>query len=93
MEQLLHPKPRKPAEESWKLKIINSTAWREALRWFNMTPAERMAAITEAEDAMNTETGAVARALANQAEWNALEETGALEQMDSYGFRWLADGE
>lgn len=93
MERLLHPKPPKPAEESWKLKIINSRPWQEALRWFSMTPAERAAAKTEIEDAINMETGAVARASANQAEWNALEESGALKQMDFFGYYWPADGE
>lgn len=92
MKRLLHPKPKKPADESWKLKIINSRGWKEALRWFSMSPAERTTAITEIEDAINMETGAVARALANQAEWNTLEETGALEQMDFFGFIWPTDG-
>lgn len=93
MERLLHPKPPKPTEESWKTKIINSSAWKEALRWFNMTSAERTAATAEIEDAINTETGAMAQALANQAEWNDLEATGALEQMDFFGFSWPTDGE
>lgn len=91
MERLLHPKPRKPAEESWKLKIIKSPVWQEALRWFGMTPAERSAEIAKIEDAINTETGAVARALANQAEMNILEKTGALKQMDFFGFTWPLD--
>lgn len=91
MEKLLHPKPRKPADENWKLKIINSRGWKEALRWFNMAPAERSAEMAKIEDAINTETGAVARAAANQAEWNALEESGALEQMDFFGFSWPTD--
>lgn len=93
LERLLHPKPPKPKEESWKTKITNSSVWQEALRWFSMTPAERTAAITEIEDAVNMETGAVARALANQAEMNILEETGALEQMDFSGFIWPTDKE
>lgn len=93
MERLLHPKPPKPAEESWKIKIINSPAWQEALRWFKMTPVERKAEMAKAEDAVNTETGAMARALANQAEMNVLEETGVLEQMDFFGFTWPTDEE
>lgn len=91
MERLLHPKPPKPAEESWKTRIINSSAWKEAIRWFSMTPAERAAARAEIEDAVNTETGVVARTLANQAEWNELEKTGALKQMDFFGFIWPTD--
>ncbi len=94
LERELHPKPPKPAEkETWKTKIIKSPIWQETLRWFGMTPAERAAAREEIENALNTETGATARAAANQAEMNVLEETGALEQMDFFGFTWLADGE
>lgn len=93
LERELNPKPRKPKKENWKTRIANSPVWREALRWFSMTPAERAAARAEIEDAVNTETGAAARAAANQAEWNALEETGALGQMDFFGFTWMADGE
>ena len=88
LERELHSKPRKPKKEDWKTRIANSPAWQEALRWFNMTPAERTAAISEIEDALNTETGAMAQTLINQAEMNVLEETGALEQMDFFGFLW-----
>ena len=88
MERKLHPKPAKPKKENWKTKITNGPAWQRALRWFGMTPAERVAAIMEIENAINMETGAAAQALANQAEWNALEETGALEQMDFFGYVW-----
>lgn len=91
MKRLLHPKPPKPAEESWKLKIIKSPTWQEALRWFSMTSAERAAAKAEIEDAINMETGTVARAMANQTEWNALEESGALKQMDFFGYYWPVD--
>jgi len=88
LERKLNPKPNKPARENRKQKIINSPAWQRALEWFRMTPEEQVAAEAEIANAVNTEVGYVAQALAAQAEWNDLEESGIAEQLDFSGFLW-----
>lgn len=66
LERELNPKPRKPAEESWRTKLTASPHWRDAIKWFRMTPAEKAAAEAEIVTAVNMETGVMAQALASE---------------------------
>lgn len=88
LERELYPKPRKPAEESWRTRLTAGRHWQDAIKWFKMTPAEKTAAEAEISDAVNTEIGVVAVALTAQAEWNELEANGEAKQLDFSGFHW-----
>lgn len=65
--------------------------WKDAKKWFKMTPAEKAAAEAKIENKMNHEDGLIGQTLALQAVQDELAASGKLEQMDFFGFVWPRD--